>query len=412
MPLRRLVYIMNRRNVLRTLGGTFVAGSGYYGLSLAGDGTPTGASSERDPVVTPTSSEGVIETTSPVDREWSEREGSVLLGVKPRSLDMRSLGEFERWQGRRCATVVTYADLGMSSEDIDWLLRLFTNIWETGHIPHLIWQPYLPTKETTADTVTADIAAGVHDETLQRWAQRLHRWLQGDVSRPNRRLYLNFAPEMNGDWIPWTSTGEATPEDYVAMWRHVHDTVLRGDLGATDVQWIWTVNHTTHSPDPIPAYYPGDAFVDWIGVHGYNAWGEWRPPSEVYGSALRTVRSIAEKPIALSEFGTTSRIDGQSRPSRKAEWIRRVFDYIETEQIRMACWFNEDKEYDWAVFGGEHGTDSVQYRGTTYRTYDAYRTAIERESVLPAYPEHPRIVTDREFTAASGKPETAVSDQD
>ncbi|MCC5022586.1 MAG: hypothetical protein J6386_07215 [Candidatus Synoicihabitans palmerolidicus] len=69
--------------------------------------------------------------------------------------------------------------------------------------------------------------------------------------------------EMNGDWFWWGSLAEGGPETYAQAYRMLVDYIReRSDL----VLFCW-------SPDTALAteYYPGDDYVDVIGVDGYGA---------------------------------------------------------------------------------------------------------------------------------------------
>ncbi|WP_254545236.1 glycoside hydrolase family 26 protein [Halomarina pelagica] len=395
---------MNRRTLLGLGGGalgTVLGGTRLYAAmndrttDARSDGS--GAASSTPPSDTPSENSG---EDAPDAHRFETRDGNVLLGVSPETVASVPLSALERWQGRRNAAIGAFVDVGVPDERRrDVVDGLLTPIWERGSVPHVVWQPYVGAHEATPPTIARDIAAGRHDRTFERWADALDRWLRPDGA-PDRRLYLNFAPEMNGDWVPWdASDGETTPSDYVEMWRRVRDVVEGTGVGDDHVQWVWAVNHVGRTAHPIEAFYPGDDYADWCGVHGYNwaRWGGWKSPAELYDDALDAVASFTDNPTVLSEYGCSSAVDGGHDPARKGEWIREAFDYVEKRDVRMALWFNYDKETDWAVFGGSRGTEVFDHDGETYNAYEEYRRAVNREGVLPAYAGHPRRLTDEEF---------------
>lgn len=63
----------------------------------------------------------------------------------------------------------------------------------------------------------------------------------------------------------------------------------------------------------------------------------------------------------------------------------------------MVAWFNEDKETDWAVFGGSRGDVTFRYGRTTYRAYSAYAAAVRPPALVGPTPSNPRLLTDAEF---------------
>lgn len=331
---------MNRRSALRNLGLGVTAGS----LSVAGC----------------------------LDRFASP---PVVLGIYPGE-DWARIDPFERWLGRRFAVTTHYVDAAIPDrERRRFVFEELTTQWEAGRVPMVTWQPF-PRDPT--ESVTRAIASGAYDDVLSGWGQDLARWVSASG---DRKLYFRPFPEMNGDWVPWGADA-TTIEDFVAAWRRLHGAFAEAGLNGERVQWVWNPNATEHGSHDTESYYPGDEYVDWIGIDGYN-FGDsrpassWQSPDEVFDPMFERLTDLAGKPLVLPEFGTTSYRDGRYRPAEKADWIGDAFDYVERRGIRMACWFNIDKETDWAVFGGGRGTDSYT-DGSDSRTYDVYGTYRER----------------------------------
>ena len=179
------------------------------------------------------------------------------------------------------------------------------------------------------------IVDGGQDSVIRGWAREAKAW----------GYPFYFAPwwEMNGEWYPWGRDPE-----YVAAWRHFHDLVVAE--GATNVTWTWVSNSLWFDPDSDPApWYPGDEYVDWVGIDSYN-WGRnpaqpdrWINPEQTIGPTLKRVREIApNKPViivenASSEFG-----------GNKADWIREMLGaYLPNHpEIDAYMWFNWNFEKD------------------------------------------------------------------
>jgi mannan endo-1,4-beta-mannosidase len=295
--------------------------------------------------------------------------------VGPDRMDV--IDAMERWLGMRHAVQTVFTPWRRDSMD-DLFERLLPRIWNAGRVPLLTWEPYLDTE--TAPDIARRIAAGDFDSYLDDWANRLADWLAGPDEElgadDDRRLYLRLAHEMNGDWYPWSPTvGDSTPEDYIEMWRHVHDALAREGIGADQLQWIWCVNHVDVGTYSAEACYPGDGYVDWVGVDGFNwgrsqDWSDWRAPAAVFEEMFARLQRFDE-PLCVPEVGCSSLTADGSDPVRKADWLREAIDYFD-DRVGLCCWFNEDKETDWAVFGGRNGTDSTD----GYAYYRAYRESM------------------------------------
>jgi hypothetical protein len=137
----------------------------------------------------------------------------------------------------------------------------------------------------------ADIAAGRYDRYLRSFAQAVVRY--GD------KIVLSFGHEMNGDWYTWgwKNTPAAA---FVAAWRHVHDVFAA--TGARKVTWMWTIIVGNDSAATLKSWWPGAAYVNWVGLDGYYVY-----PADtfatVFGGALSAVREITRDSVLLAETG-------------------------------------------------------------------------------------------------------------
>jgi len=201
-----------------------------------------------------------------------------------------------------------------------------------GRIPLITWEPW--------DAKLNAIRAGVYDAMVRQRAAALR-----DGGSP---VFLRFAHEMNGNWYPWdgyhnNGSGKRNgPAIYVAAWRHLHR--LFTEEGATNVVWVWCPNQRSFPStawNNFRNYYPGDAYVDWVCVDGYNfgtsASTSWRSFAEVLRPIYRAYGSI--KPIMVAETGSVE-LGGD-----KAQWIADAADALRQEFPSVAAflWFNMDK---------------------------------------------------------------------
>ena len=212
-----------------------------------------------------------------------------------------------------------------------------------GAEPVVTWEPWRSLGGGEYDRTEfsmAQIAAGVHDDHLYRWADELRDW--------GGTVYLRFAHEANGDWYPWSEAGGTPPGTYTAAWRHVHD--LFRVKQAHNVRWLWAVNVPHQGGSPIEPLYPGHEYVDVVGLDGYNwgdsqPWGRWQSPEEIFGAALDEVRSIApDRPVVITEVASAEA--GGSKPT----WIGDLIHYLDDRpQVSAFIWFDHLKEADWRV---------------------------------------------------------------
>ena len=209
-------------------------------------------------------------------------------------------------------------------------------------VPVITWEPWASSFTELEDDpelgrdrrICAAIVQGTFDGYLARYAEKVRAF--GDP------ILIRFAPQPDNPAFPWSQSGDNTPEEFVEAWIYVVSFFQKA--GAANVGWVWNPS----SPATMDAYFPGVAFVDWIGLsalnHGQMGGNVWREFSELYAPFRPKV--IASKlPVMLTEFGSTE-IGGS-----RAAWLggalaRIASDYPEIRGLvfsgKSSGWFAND----------------------------------------------------------------------
>lgn len=231
-------------------------------------------------------------------------------------------------------------------------------------MPRSTWREGRPDRRYTLSA----IGSGAFDAQLRRYARAV---------RANRvPIIIDFAPEMNGNWFPWSGVtnggGMVGPARYRTAYRRVVGIFRRE--GAKNVTWAFHVNADSTpvaSWNRMAAYYPGDDVVDWIGVSAYGA----QDPSEdepsfvsVMDPAYRELSAISsKKPLAVFEFGTVA-VPGRSQ----AAWIRDALAAVAARRyprIRAISYWHSN----WT---NDNGSVSRMRIDSSPATLGAYRAGI------------------------------------
>lgn len=215
-------------------------------------------------------------------------------------------------------------------------------IRDHGAIPFMSWgSDSVPVSTTEPSFSLASIAAGTWDAYITEWAQDAKAW--------GHPFFLRFDWEMNGNWFPWSvGVNGNTAAEYVAAWRHVHDIFTK--VGATNVTWVWCPNvDPNRRYAPLSSVYPGDGYVDWTGLDGYNWASPWLTFDQLFRSTYdRLVTSVAPaKPVVIAETASSE------HGGDKASWIT---DLLTRQlpgrypQVDAFMWFDKfDSSMDWPI---------------------------------------------------------------
>jgi chitodextrinase len=201
-----------------------------------------------------------------------------------------------------------------------------------GSIPMLDWATWNLGASDQSAFQLSKITRGDFDSYIRSWATAAKNW--------GHPFFLRFDHEMNGKWFPWgEGTNGNTSGQFAAMWRHVHD--IFTSVGATNVTWVWCPNTVWSGSTPLSGLYPGDSYVDWTGIDGYN-WASvkgtsWQSFGTVISPTYNQISSLAPtKPIAIGETGSIE--SGGS----KASWMSDMLKVLPTSfpKIKALVYFN------------------------------------------------------------------------
>jgi len=252
--------------------------------------------------------------------------------------DFYKIQRFEKEYGRKPQIIMWYQDWKQKFPKED------ANIVATnGGIPHIVWEPWI---WGSPDAINlSDIASGKWDAYIKSWAK--------DVKAFKKPIFLRFAHEFNIEGYPWgIVNNDQDPEIYITVYRHVVD--LFKKEGATNALFVWCpMNHSYPEEDwnDYNRAYPGDQYVDWIGIDGYNwgtsqNWSNWETFEQLFLDSVRDISNrYPTKPIMIAEFGSTE------EGGKKDEWIQDIPAYLQTtlSNVQAILYFDLKKESDWRI---------------------------------------------------------------
>jgi mannan endo-1,4-beta-mannosidase len=195
-------------------------------------------------------------------------------------------------------------------------------------------QGTLPIIEIDSDRISfRQITAGAYDAVLTSYAKELKAL--------NYPVAINFDHEFNYTVSPWGPRYHAA-KDFVNAWRHI--VMLFRKIGASRVTWIWNPATNGYGRVPVRPWYPGSAYVTWIGLDGYFT----TPQSTfetVFGPTLADLKTFTKLPVFIDETAANP-------ASQRVRAIDSLFRGLErTPAIKGLVWFDYDKASgrDWQI---------------------------------------------------------------
>jgi hypothetical protein len=280
-------------------------------------------------------------------RSHDRGDGHPLLGVFAGN-EPREITQFEDWLGRPVDGFL--GNVGMESwDDFNGSAGWFTEQWAPLD-RRVFWSvPLIPWGATLAEA-----ASGAYDAYYLKAARVLA------TSRPNdAELYIRTGWEFNDEQFPWQVLGHP-PEEYIGAFQHFVTTFRSV---SSRFKFDWTVNWGGDDKD-LASYYPGDDYVDIIGMDFY--WFlEWNPtdPEAAWNEKVNAQNGLQwhqdfaaahGKPTAYAEWGIQS--------DNAGSYIQHVHDWFQSHPVVYQSYWNSDGDYAGALSRDQYPKAGAAYR--------------------------------------------------
>jgi len=238
-------------------------------------------------------------------------------GLFAGATDLKDISDFESKTGRR--TDILSFQRSWEDTTAAFPEQLMDQIHKKGNIPFIQWQTPSAQDSSFKDLFTR-IAQGKYDIYLKKCAAVLRHYKEP--------VLLSFSPGAD------TVKGRSA-EEFVKAWQYLYS--FFNGLGISNITWVWCPAQAH-----CKAYYPGEKFVDWIGVaclnYGDNKTdNDWYSFKQLYQPYRNQLGSL-QKPVIVTEFGAANGPDA-------GLWVSQAFtDLKELKEVRAVLFYTGQKE--------------------------------------------------------------------
>lgn len=199
--------------------------------------------------------------------------------------------------------------------------------------------------DTSGNVVQEILPGGSKNNQFNQWLDRIAELAHNLKTDEGKTIPVIFRPfhEQTGSWFWW---GESTtnPEQYKALYRYTVE-YLRDQKGVHNFLYAYSPGAGN---DRYFKTYPGDAYVDVLGIDSYD--DKNQPGSDSYIQALKkdTTMLVKEaearnKIAALTEFGYSAQ--GLKNTGNTLDWYTRIFNALQKDPAAskiayMMTWAN------------------------------------------------------------------------
>ena len=277
--------------------------------------------------------------------DWKYEEG--------RSDVRECCGDYPAVFGWELGGLETGADRSIDDVPFAEITRLLCAAYGRGAVNTVSWHPQNPESGAsawdgkTSTAVSSILPGGANHAQFRLWLDRLAGFFVGLKSADGTCAPVLFRPfhEHTGNGF-WWGKGNCTAEEYIALWRFTLE-YLRDTKGVHNLLYVYSPDIVS-SQDNYLEFWPGDAYVDVLGLDAYDR-SSWA--IETNGLRLmRLLKHIAylkNKPFAFTETGL------ENNTSQAKWWTEKLSKAIAGIPVAyVLVWRNKDTNHFFGPYPG------------------------------------------------------------
>ncbi|CDF80805.1 mannan endo-1,4-beta-mannosidase (GH26) [Formosa agariphila KMM 3901] len=229
---------------------------------------------------------------------------------------------------------------------------------EKGAINTFNWHPFIYSDtisswDTSTKIVETILPGGNKHQALILKLDQIATFISSLKTKSNKSIPVIFRPwhEMNGTWF-WWGKDYCTPEEYKALFKFTVD-YLKRDKGLDNLIIAYSPDRQFYTEKQYLEWYPGDAYVDILGVDNYYDFTENGDGLQAVINKLNIVVGLADergKLAAFTETGSDKLLDSAWFTDKLSKVL------IESELYKkisyVLLWRNRDEEHFYVPYKG------------------------------------------------------------
>lgn len=262
------------------------------------------------------------------------------------------VGKYPAVHGFDVGHIELGSSINLDTVAFDLMKDHIGQIHEIGGIITMSWHLDNPVSDgdswDTTSAVSSVLKAGNERDKYELWVARLAAFLNSLKDEDGEAIPVVFRPfhEMNGGWF-WWGAGNCSPQEYKQLWRETFQLLQQNEVH--NLLYAFSPN-TMVTEEDFDLYYPGDEFVDILGVDIYNHGGNEAFTQSLKHNLeiLRKKAEIKNMPYSLSESGNNNFGEDEQW------WTETLYPGIKDSGIAWALfWRNARPSHYFSTYKGE-----------------------------------------------------------
>jgi hypothetical protein len=247
--------------------------------------------------------------------------------------------EYESWLGAGVGYAVDFTGRTATTEENPWS-KIDDPSWVCGKWANSKWRLALST--AMLPNTNFSLEAGARGDYDAHWLSFAQKLVAGGCADTIVRLGWEF----NGKFYPWAAGGQELT--FASYWRRVVNTMRSVPGQQFLFDWTPLAGNTNAN---VEAAYPGDAYVDIIGLDAYDTSGVHTSAADRWNDQLNRSYGLLwhqrfaaqhNKPMSFPEWGLTVRPNDNLGGGDNPYYIQKMWEWIGSNRVLYAAYFEVD----------------------------------------------------------------------
>jgi mannan endo-1,4-beta-mannosidase len=217
------------------------------------------------------------------------------------------------------------------------------------------------------------IPGGEAHEKYRGILNEIGEWAKSVRGSDGQQVPMIFRPyhEFDGGWF-WWGKPHCTRDEFIALWQFTV-TYLRDIVGVHNFIYAFSPDNKFRTENEFLERYPGDEFVDMVGMDNYGDMGRNRYALDTAAIKLKIVSDYAMKAGKLAAFTET----GLESIPNTTWWTETLLKVMKREKMRLAyvlVWRNDTRSptHYYAPFPGQVSVpDFLKFYNDPYTLFES-----------------------------------------
>jgi mannan endo-1,4-beta-mannosidase len=243
------------------------------------------------------------------------------------------------------------------------LRKTIADTYNRGGVTTVAWHFNNPVSKTNfywndstaAPAVKNIIPGGSHHDKYKTILQTIAGLIKSIKGEDGKLAPLIFRPyhEFDGDWFWWGKT-HCTTDEFKALWRFTVS-YLRDSLGVHNLIYAFSPDNRFGTEEEYLERYPGDEWVDMLGVDNYGDFG--RDGNYNVEAGIKKLKIVSDYALRTGKLAAFTETGLESIP-KESWWTEILLKSLRSEKMRLCyvlVWRNDMRSstHFYAPFPGQ-----------------------------------------------------------